>query len=85
MASDNVDLTRLEAFGGVAVIAVTERVALSRAVDTVSRVVAEFDRACSRFRADSELSALNAAAGVGRSGSGRCCSRRCGRRCAPRG
>ncbi len=63
MASDNVDLTRLEAFGGVAVIAVTERVALSRAVDTVSRVVAEFDRACSRFRPDSELSAVNAAAG----------------------
>ena len=30
----------------------------------VERVVAEFDRACSRFRADSELSAVNAAAGA---------------------
>jgi FAD:protein FMN transferase len=63
MPSEKVDLRRLEAFGGVAVVAVTERVALSRAVEIVSRVVAEFDRACSRFRDDSELSAVNAGAG----------------------
>src|SRR5205085_12663808 len=30
----------------------------------VARVVDEFDRACSRFRSDSELSELNAAAGT---------------------
>ena len=63
MASDNLDLTRLEAFGGIAVVAVTDPPALSRAVDAISEVVAEFDRACSRFRPDSELSAVNAAAG----------------------
>jgi FAD:protein FMN transferase len=63
MASDNVDLTRLEAFGGVAVIAVADPSARSRAVDAVSLVVAEFDRACSRFRPDSELSVVNDAAG----------------------
>jgi thiamine biosynthesis lipoprotein len=63
MASDNLDLTRVEAFGGIAVVAVTDPPALSRAVDAISEVVAEFDRACSRFRPDSELSAVNAAAG----------------------
>ena len=63
MASDNLDLTRLEAFGGVAMVAVVDAAALSRAVDAVSRTVLEFDRACSRFRSDSELSAVNAAAG----------------------
>jgi FAD:protein FMN transferase len=63
MTSDNVDLTRLEAFGGVAVIGVTDPSVLPRAVDAVSRTVLEFDRACSRFRSDSELSAVNAAAG----------------------
>jgi FAD:protein FMN transferase len=64
MASDNVEETRLEAFGGVAVIAVADPTAFSCAVDAVLRVVSEFDRACSRFRGDSELSAVNAAAGT---------------------
>jgi FAD:protein FMN transferase len=63
MTSENLDLTRLEAFGGVAVVAVADASALSRAVDAVSRTVSEFDRACSRFRSDSELSAVNAAGG----------------------
>jgi thiamine biosynthesis lipoprotein len=63
MASDNVEETRLDAFGGLAVVAVTDPSALSPALDAVSRVVLEFDRACSRFRSDSELSLVNAAAG----------------------
>ncbi len=56
----------LEAFGSTALVAVTESAALDSARDAVERVVAEFDRACSRFRDDSELSAVNAAAGRAR-------------------
>jgi FAD:protein FMN transferase len=58
------DRVRLEAFGSVALVAVTDPARLAVAVDAVNRVVDEFDRACSRFRSDSELSALNAAAGA---------------------
>ena len=36
---------------------------LPAAVDAVARTVDAFDRACSRFREDSELSAINRAAG----------------------
>lgn len=54
----------LEAFGSSAVVAVTEPGALDSACAAVGRVVAEFDHACSRFRDDSELSAVNAAPGV---------------------
>jgi len=56
---------RLEAFGTVALVAVAEpgNGSLERAVAAVERTVAEFDVACSRFRADSELTALNASAG----------------------
>ena len=56
---------RLEAFGTVALVAVAEtgNGGLERAVAAVERTVAEFDAACSRFRADSELTALNASAG----------------------
>jgi thiamine biosynthesis lipoprotein len=54
----------LEAFGSTALLPVTEPAALDSARDAVERVVAEFDRACSRFRDDSELSAVNAAPGV---------------------
>jgi len=50
-------------WGGHAVIAVTERPALPAAVDAVRATVARFDAACSSFRDDSELSALNAAGG----------------------
>jgi thiamine biosynthesis lipoprotein len=60
--SDSV--TRFEALGTTAVIAVTDPVALAAATDVVARIVNEFDLACSRFRADSELSAVNAAAGT---------------------
>ena len=54
----------LEAFGSTALVAVTEPGALDSARAAVERVVAEFDHACSRFRDDSELSAVNAAPGV---------------------
>jgi FAD:protein FMN transferase len=57
------DRVRLEAFGSVALVAVTDPARLAAAVDVVKRLVNEFDRACSRFRSDSELSAMNAAAG----------------------
>jgi FAD:protein FMN transferase len=57
------DLIRLEAFGTVALVAVTDPARIEAAVGAVTRVVDEFDRACSRFRADSELSRVNARAG----------------------
>src|SRR5947209_19663977 len=51
------------ALGGTAVVGVTTERALDRARDAVEAIIAELDRACSRFRDDSELTALNAAAG----------------------
>jgi thiamine biosynthesis lipoprotein len=51
------------ALGSIAVVAVTDSAALSRAQATVEQTVAEFDVACSRFRDDSELASVNAAAG----------------------
>ena len=54
----------LEAFGSSALVAVTDAAALDTARTVVERIVAEFDLACSRFRDDSELSAVNAAAGM---------------------
>lgn len=57
-------LKRFDAFGSVGVVGVTDAASLSRAVEVVEETVAEFDRACSRFRPDSELSELNAAAGA---------------------
>ena len=66
MAPEVQDSRRLEAFGTVAVVAVADPSGgrLTRAVAAVDRTVAEFDRACSRFRDDSELTALNASAGT---------------------
>jgi FAD:protein FMN transferase len=52
------------ALGSVAVLAVSEAGALPAARAAVEHTVAAFDLACSRFREDSELSALNAAAGT---------------------
>jgi thiamine biosynthesis lipoprotein len=57
-------VTRFEALGTTAVIAVSDPAALSVAREIVDRVVAEFDLACSRFREDSELEAVNAADGA---------------------
>lgn len=53
----------LEAFGSSALVAVTDVAELDTARSVVERTVADFDVACSRFRDDSELSAVNAAAG----------------------
>ena len=55
---------RFAALGGIATIAVTQPEALALARATVQRTVADFDLACSRFRQDSELAALNRAAGT---------------------
>ena len=63
MSSNSPDLFRFDAFGTVALVAATDPARLDAAVAAVSRVVEEFDRACSRFRPDSELSLVNAAAG----------------------
>jgi len=54
----------LEAFGSSALVAVTDAAALGTARTVVERMVTEFDAACSRFRDDSELSAVNAAGGA---------------------
>jgi len=52
------------ALGSLAVVAVVDPAELVCARAAVERCVADFDLACSRFRQDSELSALNAAAGA---------------------
>lgn len=57
------ELIRLEAFGTDALVAVSDPARAGVAVAAVTEVAEEFDRACSRFRFDSELSRLNAAAG----------------------
>ncbi len=51
------------ALGTTAFVAVSVEGRLEAATEAVEQVVAAFDLACSRFRDDSELSALNAAAG----------------------
>jgi thiamine biosynthesis lipoprotein len=56
-------LGRFSVWGGIAVVATTDRDALAQAQDAVVRTVAEFDAACSPYREDSELSALNRAGG----------------------
>jgi thiamine biosynthesis lipoprotein len=55
---------RFEAFGSDAVVAVDEPDRLVVALAEVRRTVSEFDLACSRFRDDSELSAVNEASGT---------------------
>ncbi|HEY1592101.1 MAG TPA: FAD:protein FMN transferase [Solirubrobacteraceae bacterium] len=52
------------ALGSIAVVAVTEPAALGAARECVEQVIDRFDLACSRFRDDSELIALNASSGV---------------------
>ncbi len=56
-------LIRLEAFGSVALVGVGDPLQADDAVTAVMGIVDEFDRACSRFRSDSELTAVNVAAG----------------------
>jgi thiamine biosynthesis lipoprotein len=62
--SQSAECATLEAFGSSAQVAVAEARALETARAVVEQIVVEFDHACSRFRADSELSAVNAAAGA---------------------
>jgi thiamine biosynthesis lipoprotein len=57
------DRTAFDVWGAVAVVAVTEPARLARARAAVEQVLDAFDRACSRFRDDSELSRLNVAGG----------------------
>src|SRR5579884_330029 len=54
---------RFPALGSTAVLAVVDRSRLGPARAAVAEVIDAFDRACSRFRADSELSAVNRGAG----------------------
>jgi FAD:protein FMN transferase len=63
MSSEASDLIRLEAFGTVALVGASNPSGLDAAALAVSRVVDDFDRACSRFRDDSELSKVNLLAG----------------------
>ena len=62
--SQSEERATLEAFGSTALVAVSDAAGLATARSVVERIVAEFDHACSRFRDDSELSALNAGAGA---------------------
>ncbi len=57
-------LMRFPVFGSTAVVAVAEAEALDAAAAAVILTAAEFDAACSRFRDDSELTAVNAGAGA---------------------
>jgi thiamine biosynthesis lipoprotein len=61
--SNRTHTAHFEALGTTATVAVTHRECLSGAVASVQQTVAAFDEACSRFREDSELEALNAAGG----------------------
>jgi FAD:protein FMN transferase len=55
---------RFRALGTTAVVAVTEVRARAGAIDILAEELDAIDRACSRFRADSELSRINAAPGT---------------------
>ena len=55
--------TSFPALGSTAVVMMSDGEHLTDAAAAVQRVVAEFDHACSRFRADSELETLNRAGG----------------------
>jgi thiamine biosynthesis lipoprotein len=55
--------TSFPALGGTAVVAAVDARRIAAARDAVELTVAQLDEACSRFREDSELSALNAQAG----------------------
>jgi FAD:protein FMN transferase len=65
MSSQVQDRMHLEAFGtvGLVVVAEADGGALDAAFASVRATVDEFDRACSRFRADSELCRVNERAG----------------------
>lgn len=72
------------ALGTVAALAVTEPALLPAARELLAAEIAAADAACSTFRDDSELAAVNAAAGrAPRSGSARCWPKLSARRCWP--
>ncbi|HSS11445.1 MAG TPA: FAD:protein FMN transferase, partial [Acidimicrobiales bacterium] len=52
-----------EGLGTTATVATTDPVAVAQAVEAVTREIAAVDASCSRFRPDSELNAVNRAAG----------------------
>src|SRR5581483_4860920 len=56
-------LSRFSVWGGVAVVATSEAGALEPAQQAVMEIVEAFDAACSPFRDDSELTAVNRAGG----------------------
>jgi thiamine biosynthesis lipoprotein len=56
------DRAVFDALGSTAVVAVSDPQALPAARAAVEQILEKFDRTCSRFRQDSELSHLNAAA-----------------------
>jgi thiamine biosynthesis lipoprotein len=62
---DTTASARWRALGTTAELVVTDRAALAEARAAVEREVDAIDRACSRFRDDSELTLVNALAGAG--------------------
>jgi FAD:protein FMN transferase len=65
MTTTGVARDAFEVFGTMAVLLVTDARAIGEARRIADGELAAVDRACSRFREDSELMLLNAAAGVG--------------------
>lgn len=63
MTVEAITRVRFPMFGGEAIVAVADPRALARAQWVVQEQLDAIDAACSRFRDDSELTALNAAAG----------------------
>ncbi len=63
MSASPVGRDTFEVFGTTAVLLITDPAAMSQARAIADRVLADVDLACSRFRPDSELVRLNAAAG----------------------
>ncbi len=61
--SSTIATASFPALGTTAVVVVADDAQLARAHDAVAGVIAEVDRACSRFRDDSDLARLNARAG----------------------
>ena len=70
MSTDAIARDRFEVFGTTAVLLVTSKRAAAQARTIADGVLAAVDLACSRFRPDSELVALNAAGGQPRAISG---------------
>jgi thiamine biosynthesis lipoprotein len=63
MSATNISAS-FPAFGSTATVVVTDPAGLQDACDAVAQTVDDFDLACSRFREDSELMALNRANGA---------------------